>query len=142
GLTPKEASFVEEWPVDLNGTQAAIRAGYSPNGASVQASRLLAKPKIQAAIKKRLEEKAAPADEVLARLTTWMRGSVASFFTVDEDEDGNRSFRLDLTSEEARSNFHLIKKISYNALGLPVIEINDPMAAAVHLDRAHALFKD
>ena len=30
-LTPKQARFVEEFLVDLNGTQAAIRAGYSAN---------------------------------------------------------------------------------------------------------------
>ena len=46
-LNPRQAAFVREYLVDLNGTQAAIRAGYSPNGADVQAIRLLgnAKPK-------------------------------------------------------------------------------------------------
>lgn len=49
-LTPKQQRFVEEYLVDLNGTQAAIRAGYSAKGASVQACRLLANAKVQAAI--------------------------------------------------------------------------------------------
>lgn len=49
-LTPKEAMFVREYLVDLNGTQAAIRAGYAPKSAKVTASRLLTKANIRAAI--------------------------------------------------------------------------------------------
>lgn len=50
GLTPKESRFVDEYMVDLNGTQAAIRAGYSPDSARQIASENLSKPYIQAAI--------------------------------------------------------------------------------------------
>ncbi len=49
-LTPKQARFVEEYGVDLNATQAAIRAGYSPRTAKVIASQNLTKLNIQAAI--------------------------------------------------------------------------------------------
>ena len=49
-LTPKQERFVEEYLVDLNATQAAIRAGYSPKTANEQASAMLAKPSIQAAV--------------------------------------------------------------------------------------------
>jgi len=42
-LTPKQRMFVEEYLVDMNATQAAVRAGYSP-GAARQAYRLLKKP--------------------------------------------------------------------------------------------------
>ncbi|MBN3848158.1 terminase small subunit [Paraburkholderia sp. Ac-20342] len=47
---PKRERFVDEFLVDLNGTQAAIRAGYSPKTAVKQASRLLTKADIQEAI--------------------------------------------------------------------------------------------
>ncbi len=40
-LTPKQARFVEEYLIDLNATQGAIRAGYSAKTAEVQGSRLL-----------------------------------------------------------------------------------------------------
>jgi len=46
-LTPKRARFVEEYLVDINGKAAAIRAGYSPKNAEVQASRLLSYPKVR-----------------------------------------------------------------------------------------------
>lgn len=49
-LTPKQERFVEEYLVDLNGTQAAIRAGYSPKTANEQASVMLTKPNIQEAV--------------------------------------------------------------------------------------------
>jgi phage terminase small subunit len=50
GLTGKVALFVAEYQKDHNGTQAAIRAGYSPKTAKVQASRLLSKANVKAAI--------------------------------------------------------------------------------------------
>ncbi len=49
-LTPKQERFVDEYLVDLNATQAAIRAGYSPRTARAIASENLAKPDIQEAI--------------------------------------------------------------------------------------------
>ena len=74
GLTPKQAAFVQEYLVDLNATQAAIRAGYSKATADSQASRLLTIVKVQAAIKdakaKRAEATAITAEMVLARY--WM----------------------------------------------------------------------
>lgn len=50
GLTPKQAAFVSEYLVDLNATQAAIRAGYSARTANEQAARLLANVSVSAAI--------------------------------------------------------------------------------------------
>ena len=49
-LTPKQAAFVREYVVDLNATQAAIRAGYSPKTANEQASRLLANVSVATAV--------------------------------------------------------------------------------------------
>ncbi len=49
-LTPRQARFVKEYLVDLNGTQAAIRAGYSPRTANEQSTRLLANVHIKAAV--------------------------------------------------------------------------------------------
>lgn len=51
-LTPKQEFFCKEYLVDLNGTQAAIRAGYSPETAQEQSSRLLSNVIIQAYVQK------------------------------------------------------------------------------------------
>lgn len=50
-LTDKQKLFCLEYIKDFNGTQAAIRAGYSENGAYVQASRLLSNVNVQGFIK-------------------------------------------------------------------------------------------
>ena len=47
GMTDKQARFCEEYMIDLNATQAAIRAGYSPKTAREQARALLTKLDIQ-----------------------------------------------------------------------------------------------
>lgn len=52
-LTQRQAQFVEEYLIDLNGAQAAIRAGYSSHSASEIASENLCKPNIAAAITRR-----------------------------------------------------------------------------------------
>lgn len=49
-MNPRQIIFVEEYLIDLNATQAAIRAGYAERSATVTASKLLTKANIQAAI--------------------------------------------------------------------------------------------
>ncbi len=51
-LTPRQARFVDEYLIDLNATQAAIRAGYSGKTAQEQSSRLLSNVMVAAAIEK------------------------------------------------------------------------------------------
>lgn len=55
-LTPKQTKFVDEYMVDFNGTQAAIRSGYSKKTAQEQSSRLLSNVIISTEIKKRQEK--------------------------------------------------------------------------------------
>ncbi len=55
-LAVKHERFVQEYMVDLNGTQAAIRAGYSEKTARSQASRLLTHANIQAHVTARRQE--------------------------------------------------------------------------------------
>lgn len=56
-MTAKQERFVQEYLIDLNATQAAIRAGYSPKTAQEQSARLLSKVMIQAAISKAQAER-------------------------------------------------------------------------------------
>lgn len=55
-MNPKQWRFVHEYCVDLNATQAAIRAGYSEATANEQGSRLLANVSIKEAIEERLDD--------------------------------------------------------------------------------------
>lgn len=71
-LTPKQQRFVEEYLIDLNATQAAIRSGYSEKTAKVIAAQNLSKLNVQEAIEeaqsKRAEQTQIDAAYVLRRL--------------------------------------------------------------------------
>ena len=69
-LTPRQQRFVEEYLVDPNGHQAALRAGYAPRGARQTVTKLLKHPEIAAAIRRGMEARAerlrVHADKVVA----------------------------------------------------------------------------
>lgn len=56
-LTQKQKLFIDEYLIDLNATQAAIRAGYSPNNADKIGSELLGKTRVSDAIKTAMAER-------------------------------------------------------------------------------------
>lgn len=76
-LTAKQQRFCDEYLIDLNATQAAIRAGYSKKTAYSIGQENLKKPEIRAYIEKRMAEKEAELiadqDEVMQYLTSVMR---------------------------------------------------------------------
>jgi phage terminase small subunit len=71
-MTPKQEAFVREYLVDLNATQAAIRAGYSAKTAEQQGTRLLRNAQVTAAVQKAMDSRAKrtniTADRVIAEL--------------------------------------------------------------------------
>ncbi len=89
-LTPRQERFVDEYLLDLNGKQAAIRAGYSEKTAEVQASRLLSNVKVQAQIQKRRQERVERTeitqDMVLYELATIAFANAADYAAVVERE--------------------------------------------------------
>ena len=87
-MTAKQQRFCDEYLIDLNATQAAIRAGYSEKNARNIASENLAKPNIKEYIENRMAEKEktliADQDEVLKYLTSVLRGESQSEVVVVE----------------------------------------------------------
>lgn len=81
-MTPKQKRFCDEYLIDCNATQAAIRAGYSEKTAKQIGTENLAKPDLRAYIDQRLEEMQsktiASATEVMQYLTSVMRGESKS----------------------------------------------------------------
>lgn len=57
GLSVKQQRFVAEYLCDLNGAQAAIRAGYSPKNANNTADQILSSRAVKAAVTKALDER-------------------------------------------------------------------------------------
>ena len=78
-LTAKQQRFCDEYLIDLNATQAAIRAGYSKKTANRIGTENLSKPVIREYIAQRMAEKEASLiadqNEVLEYLTSVMRGT-------------------------------------------------------------------
>ncbi|WP_181350492.1 terminase small subunit [Thalassobacillus sp. CUG 92003] len=99
-MTEKQKRFCEEYLIDLNATQAAIRARYSKKTARQTANENLTKPYIKEYIDQRLEEiqneKIADQQEVLQYYTSVLRSEELEehAFTVTDkefDEDGGMS---------------------------------------------------
>ena len=86
-LNKRQIDFVQEYMKTNNITHSAIKAGYSPNTASVQGSRLLSNVKVSSyinAINERLEsDKIADIEEVMQYLTSVMRGEKKDQFDLD-----------------------------------------------------------
>lgn len=115
-LTPKQARFVDEYLLDLNATQAAIRAGYSERTANEQGARLLAHASVKAAIQLRTTERqeatGITAERVLQEI------SLMAFYDVGDillDKDAN-----ELTEEEAA------RDVDYIVNGRYVIGLRSP----------------
>lgn len=140
-LTDKQQAFINEYFLcNFNGTDAAARAGYKGNRATlaVIAHENLRKPKIAEEIEKRMKEHAMSADEVLARLADHARASMADFLHIDGET-------IDLQRGEEAGKIHLIKKfkrIETKDGERIEIELYDAQAALVHIGRHHQLFTD
>lgn len=85
-LTPRELRFAQEYLVDLSMTHAAIRAGYSKNGARQTGYNLMQRPIVCAEINRLMAERAErvkiTADEVLSDLTAVFRADPADIAEV------------------------------------------------------------
>lgn len=81
-MTLKQQLFCDEYLIDLNATQAAIRAGYSEKTAKAIGSENLTKPDLKKYIEERMSEKEnaliADQNEVLRYLTSVLRGESQS----------------------------------------------------------------
>lgn len=97
-LTAKQKRFVEEYLIDLNATQACIRAGYSVKTAQEQSSRLLSNVMVQQAIAKRMAERSKRTgvnqDRVIQELAK------IAFVKITDVVDSNARIRDDATEED------------------------------------------
>lgn len=104
GLTPKQQRFVDEYLVDLNATQAAIRAGYSEKTAHQIGAETLIKPDVQQAIqsamKARSQRTQIDQDWVLQRLAILANAKATDLSSWDEGGVYLKDSK-DLTPEQA-----------------------------------------
>ena len=85
----RERRFAHEYVIDLNGEQAAIRAGLAPKSAVVEASKLLRKPNVQAIIAELTKKKAdaldLTAERVLRELMLMVFSNMQDYVNVQKD---------------------------------------------------------
>lgn len=88
-LNTKQRRFIEEYCVDFNATQAAIRSGYSARSAGQQAYDLLKKPEIQSAVLARTKELVQLAQmsalDVVTGLARIASSNILDYFSVNPD---------------------------------------------------------
>jgi len=129
--TRRQLNFCKEYLIDMNGTQAAIRAGYARGGAATQASLLLKQEKIQARIsqlnKERMKRLNINADSVIkeiALIAFSNIGNVASW------TESNVTFKPSsrLTSEQTAGIQSIEEKIGKYGNALKVKMYDKPNA--------------
>ncbi|MGI4802893.1 MAG: terminase small subunit [Janthinobacterium lividum] len=152
GLTVKRAMFVQEYLVDLNATQAAIRAGYAADSASVEGCRLLADAKVAAALAEAMEVRAVrigiSQDRIAAELSKLGFSNMLDYLTIPEDGDvsvdltkltrDQAAALAEVTTEEVTTgggdNRQTTKRVK--------IKLSDKRAALVELGRHVGMFRD
>ena len=152
-ITKKNEVFCEEYLIDLNATQAAIRAGYSPDSAGSIGSELLKKPEIRARIDQAMAERSKRtginADRVLREL-----GRIA-FLNPKDVIDLNTAEVLDTATDDdlaviAGVKVKYVPHKDFDEDGEPVIEqaierevkMADKLKALELCGRHLGMFKD
>ncbi len=123
-LTPKQQRFVDEYLVDLNATQAAIRAGYSKKTAKEQAARLLTKANVQAELQKRrkkIEKKLEISQKsVINELIAIVRANGADYAKVVGTKETGAHVEFVPTDTLSPEKLCAIASIKENAQGMEV----------------------
>ena len=129
GVNEQQRRFCEEYIIDRNATQAAIRAGYAVASARQQGSRLMTHDDVRQKIAEMSEsiqrsDTIATAGEVLAHFTAVMRGEVFDQI-VRRDDDGNL-IKIDVTAKLADRNRAAEALAKHYALLVDKVEMTRP----------------
>lgn len=140
-LTTKQQAFVEHYLVSWNASEAARLAGYKdPQQAGYENK---TKQDIQEAIQQRLADLKMSADEVLTRLSTHARGSIAPFMRRSPDGELHG---FDLGDDKPLDLLHKVsitKRTTKDVTEEKItLELYDAQAALVHIGKHHGLFVD
>ena len=143
-LTPKQRRFVDEYLVDLNATQAAIRAGYSRKTAASIGEENLRKPEIQAAIqeamKARQERTEVTQDSVVKELARIAFGDPRNVMTW-----GPGGVKLKASAELTDDEAAFVSEVSETTTehgGSLKLKTNDKLKALELLGRHLGMFKE
>lgn len=138
-LTAKQQRFCDEYLIDLNATQAAIRAGYSEKTAKQIGNENLTKPDLKEYIEKRMAEKQneliADQDEVMRYLTAVMRRQKTDSVVVTLSRETSKY----VPDENGTMRKQTIKEEIPKIVEIPA-QLRDANKAAELLGRAYGTF--
>lgn len=152
GLTLKQKAFCEEYLIDLNATQAAIRAGYSENTARSIASENLSKPDINDYIAELMNDRSSrtsiTADRVLAEYAKLGFADVRNVVAwgdvpVVDGGEGGPQFPIEMipSADVDDNTAAAISEVSLTAQGLKV-KMHDKKGALDSIARHLGMFED
>lgn len=140
-MTEKQKRFCDEYLIDLNATQAAIRAGYSENTARQIANENLTKPYIRQYIDERLAEKEksliADQDEVMRYLTSVMRREKTDSVVVTLNKEKSTY----VPDENGTMRKQTVKEEVSEIVEIPA-QLRDANKAAELLGKAYGIYTD
>ena len=140
-MTKKQKRFIDEYLIDLNATQAAIRSGYSPDTAKSIGSENLTKPDIQARIAKAMAERSrrtgVNADRVVMELA-----KIAFVNASDVIDADTATLKPDAAPEDMAA-IQSVKVKTFGEDGLErEIKMADKLKALELLGKHLGMFKD
>ena len=140
-MTKKQKRFIEEYLIDLNATQAAIRAGYSPDTAKAIGCENLTKPDIRAHIDRAMAERSkrtgVNADRVVQELA-----KIAFVNATEVIDPKTATVREDALPEDTAA-IQSVKVKTFGEDGLErEIKMADKIKALEMLGRHLGMFKD
>ncbi len=173
-LTPKQSAWIDHFVICRNKTEAAARAGYKGNRNTLAniGSQNYRKPKIRAALNRRLRESTMNADEVLSVLDEQARADLGEFFklveewtffplptddildaeeVLDDSDPENERLRVSYLIRRVAIDTeklldptysHLLHKFSASPRSGVSLELYDKQKAAIQLGKHYALFTD
>ena len=143
-LTAKQKLFCDEYLIDLNVTQAAIRSGYSNSYANKKAFLLLDKPEIKSYIGERMKDREQRTeitqDMVLQELAKIAFAKPTDFFEV-EDMGQYKRVNIIATKDISGDKVAAIASIKQGANGIEV-KLHDKVRALEDIGRHLGMFKD
>lgn len=150
GLTAKQQAFVDEYLVDLNATQAAIRAGYSERTAEQQGSRLLRNVQVQAAVREQMDARAerlgVTQDDVVQALRAIAFADLRDVVDWGREQDAASGLwsvfvRLRDSAKLGDEAAVALNELRVDASGHLTVRLNDKLRALELLGRHLGMFK-
>jgi phage terminase small subunit len=140
-LTAKQSQFCQEYLIDLNATQAAIRAGYSAKTANEQAARLLTNVSVQAKVEE-LRQSQQQRTQVNADLVVDKFWKIANFDIRSVCTFDGNNWQFKPFAEWDESAFSVISITGVTKDGKPQIKSESKLAALDSLSKHLGLYSD